>query len=133
MGGMDTWDSAVSEAKVGVEVKKKYVEAGILMDDGVENAWALLYEDGNFGHLEMVNFYDPADPASRVPFEQAMSESNDRMISDCLGIPFAAGGDRMADLLGPHIMNYHHWLRKIKKTFDPNVAADPAAYIRPKE
>jgi hypothetical protein len=29
------------------------------MDDGVDNAWALLYEDGNFGHLEMVNFYDP--------------------------------------------------------------------------
>ncbi len=133
MGGMDTWDLAVAETKIGTDIKKKYVERGVVVDDGVENAWAILYEDGNFGHAEMVNYYDPADPASRREFEQAMSETNDAMISECLGTPFAAGGDRMADFLGPHIMNYHHWLRKIKKAFDPGVAADAAAYVKLKE
>jgi hypothetical protein len=103
------------------------------MDDGVENGWGLLYEDGNFGHLEMINHYDPADPESCRAFEKLSSESTDKMVTECLGVPFGGGGDRMADFLGPHIMNYHLWLRKIKKAFDPNTAADFSSYVRPKE
>lgn len=133
MGSMDTWDLGVTQAKIGADIKQKYVDTGVLMDDGIENGWGLLYEDGNFGHLEMINYYDPAEPESCKVFEQSLSEATDKMISECLGVPFGGGGDRMNDLLGPHIMNYHHWLQKIKKAFDPNVAADPAAYIRPKE
>jgi len=133
MGAMDTWDLAVTQAKIGSELKEKYVDAGLLMDDGIENGWGLLYEDGNFGHLEMLNYYDPVDAESCRADTQLLSESNDAHISECLGIPFGGGGDRMNDLFGPHIMNYHQWLRKIKNAFDPNVASDPAAYVRPKE
>jgi len=133
MGAMDTSDLAVAQAKVGAELKQKYVDRGLLLDDGIENGWALLYEDGNFGHLEMINHYDPADPESCRAFQEVLSESYEKTVSECLGPPFGAGGDRMNNFLGPHIMNYHLWLQKIKKTFDPNVAADPAAYMRPKE
>ena len=55
------------------------------------------------------------------------------MVEKSLGIPFGGGGDRMAKLLGPHTMNYHQWLAKIKKTFDPNVVSDPATYVRPED
>ena len=133
MGSMDTWDLGVTQARIGADLKQRYVDMGMLLDDGVENGWGLLYEDGNFGHLEMVNMYDPADPESCQVFQDSLSEATDVMVSECLGVPFGGGGDRMNEFLGPHIMNYHLWLQKIKKTFDPNVAADPAAYMRPKE
>jgi len=131
MGSMDTWDLGVTEARIGVEIKKKYVDMGMLFDDGIENGWGLIYEDGHFGHLEMLNSYDPTDPESCKAFQNCMNESIDVMIDKCLGVPFGGGGDRMAKILGPHVMNYDHWQRKIKKTFDPNVASDPGTYIRP--
>jgi len=133
MGSMDTWDLGITQAKIGAELKQKYVDMGVLFDDGVENGWGLLYEDGHFGHLEMLNNYDPADPESCRMFQESLSEATDKMITGCLGVPFGGGGDRMADILGPHIMNYPHWLRKIKKAFDPNVASDPSSYVRLKE
>jgi len=133
MGSMDTWDLGITQAKIGAELKQKYVDMGVLFDDGVENGWGLLYEDGHFGHLEMLNNYDPADPESCRMFQESLSEATDKMITSCLGVPFGGGGDRMADILGPHIMNYPYWLRKIKKAFDPNVASDPSSYVRLKE
>jgi len=49
-----------------------------------------------------------------------------------LGAPFFVEGDRMHDMFGPAMMNYHKWLRKIKKEFDPNGIADSGFYISTK-
>ncbi len=42
-------------------------------------------------------------------------------------------GDADHDMVGPKVNNYHLWLRKIKKAFDPNITSDPSWYITPKE
>jgi hypothetical protein len=47
--------------------------------------------------------------------------------------PVTVWGDRAHDKWGPHLDNYHLWLRKIKKTFDPNGVSEPAMYISAKE
>jgi len=132
MGSMDTWDLGCAQARKGAEIKQKYVDSGLLFDDGVENGWGLLYEQGHFGHLEMLNNYDPADQPSAHAMADNAAEANQAMLDCAMGVPFGGGGDRMHDLYGPQTMNYPHWLEAIKNTFDPNCAADPSAYIRPR-
>jgi len=41
--------------------------------------------------------------------------------------------DEIHDMYGPYACNYTKWLRKIKKTFDPNNASEPSHYISAKE
>ncbi len=47
--------------------------------------------------------------------------------------PVTVWGDRAHDKWGPHLGNYHLWLRQIKKAFDPNGVSEPAMYISAKE
>jgi hypothetical protein len=44
-----------------------------------------------------------------------------------------AAGDESHDYFGPHTSNYHVWMRKVKKAFDPNSASDANMYISAKE
>jgi hypothetical protein len=37
------------------------------------------------------------------------------------------------DIAGPTCLNYHIWMRKLKKAFDPNLVADGYFYTRPEE
>jgi hypothetical protein len=39
----------------------------------------------------------------------------------------------MHDMFGPSASNYHLWLRKIKKAFDPNGVSESSGYITAKE
>ena len=57
--------------------------------------------------------------------------SNELDLVKHLGAPFFVEGDRMHEMFGPHMNNYHLWLRKIKEAFDPNNIADGGFYIQP--
>jgi len=48
-------------------------------------------------------------------------------------VPQHVWSDKLHDMYGPHTMNYHRWLRQIKKTFDPNQASESSNYITPKD
>jgi hypothetical protein len=43
--------------------------------------------------------------------------------------PVTVWGDAAHDKWGPHVLNYHLWLRKFKKAFDPNGVSESAMYI----
>ena len=58
MGSLVSWDNAVRGAKVGMQVKRKYIDDGVLFDDGADNAWGGLYEGGVYSHLEELACYD---------------------------------------------------------------------------
>ncbi len=45
------------------------------------------------------------------------------------GVPGHVFGDAEHDKYGPHVSNYHIWLRKIKKVFDPNEASEGSYHI----
>jgi hypothetical protein len=50
----------------------------------------------------------------------------------CFTTPFALGWSFfLSSIVGPHINNFHHWLPKIKKQFDPNNTSDPMGYAEP--
>ena len=60
-------------------------------------------------------------------------EANKTAIEGRFGVPQHVLSDKLHDMYGPHTSNYHNWLRKIKKTFDPNAASESTNYITAKE
>ena len=111
------------------QLKKKYVEKGVFLDDGVDNAWGLVYEHGHMGHMDELYLSNPSDQASGQAAFALMQEMTGICLEKPLGCPQTAMGDRGHDLFGPHMNNYHLWARKIKKAFDPNGASESTNYI----
>jgi len=136
-GAETSCDATVVHAQAGEELKRKYIERGVIADDGVEWAWGgEMNEQGRFSHLEQIFFYDPADPESAKGATQYIKESSLLCKDEALGLPIwelvrGGLGPNAHDIFGPACSNYHVWQRKIKKAFDPNVASDPSFYIEP--
>lgn len=138
-GAETSCDAAIVHAKLGEEVKKKYIERGLIVDDGAEWAWgAEMNEQGRFSHLEELFMYDPADPESVRGAAEFLEETSLMCKERALGLPIfelvrGGLGPEAHDIYGPACSNYHIWQRKIKRAFDPNVASDPSFYIEPEE
>jgi hypothetical protein len=64
---------------------------------------------------------------------QVNEGSNRISIEGHFGMPQHVWSDALHDMYGPHTSNYHQWLRKIKKTFDPNGASESSTYISTKD
>jgi hypothetical protein len=60
-------------------------------------------------------------------------EANKTAIKGHYGVPAHVWSDAIHDMYGPHTSNYTKWLRRIKKTFDPNAASESSHYISAKE
>ncbi|MFX0009880.1 MAG: FAD-binding oxidoreductase [Candidatus Hermodarchaeota archaeon] len=112
-----------------VPLKKKYIEKGVIANDFGEGAWMTSYESGHFFHMEAPTFFDQTNVESVKGIGEYMEESNQMDLLKHLGVPFFIEGDQLHNKWGPHLMNYHIWLRKIKESFDPNNVSDPGFYI----
>jgi glycolate oxidase len=132
-GARDSWAFGVKEASEAARLKKKYVEKCLFLDDGLDNAWCLVYEHGHIGHGEELYLLDPTDPSARENMLKFLQETWKASIEQPLGHPQSIRGDRGHDLFGPRTSNYHLWARKVKKAFDPNEASEASFYITAKE
>jgi len=136
-GAETSCDATVVHAKSGEEIKRKYIEKGLIVDDAAEWAWgAEMNEQGRFGHLEELFMYDPADPESARGAAQLIEETSLMCKEQALGLPIweivrGGLGPKAHDIYGPACSNYHIWQRRIKKAFDPSIASDPTFYIEP--
>ncbi len=135
LGSLESWDSAVRGAKIGEALKKRFIEAGALTDDGGDNAWGGIYEHGYFGHLEELFLYDPRDPASKDGAREYLQACVNTAIEERLGFGLEAltEGAETHDTYGPLMCNYHKWMRKIKAALDPKNLSDHSFYISPSE
>jgi glycolate oxidase len=116
-----------------IPLKKKYIEKGVIANDFGEGAWMTSYESGHYFHMEAPTFFDQTNEESVKGMGEYLEESNQMDLLKHLGVPFFIEGDALHDEWGPHLMNYHHWLRKIKKAFDPNEVSDSGFYISGKQ
>jgi len=135
-GAMDAPDLAITQIKKGTKIKEKYIKRGLLMDDGADNCATLLFENGALGYTEVLILFDHRDPESLKGAWEYLKETNEACIEYALGVPIfqlAQVGGEKHGVFGPACSNYHIWLRKIKRAFDPNNACDPTAYISPEE
>lgn len=130
-GALEAWDHAVTQAEVAAELKQKFIDQGKLMDDLADNSWGGVYEGSTcFGHQEELYLYNPRDPEMMRSANQYIAATFVETVKHSLGpgLGFALGSVG-AELFGPIIGGYHHRLREIKRTLDPDDVSDAAFYI----
>ncbi|NVM56108.1 MAG: FAD-binding oxidoreductase, partial [Candidatus Helarchaeota archaeon] len=118
-GGMDTIDVAFKLAQLNVPLKKEYIAQNVIANDEGEGVWLATYEHGQMAHCEMPTMYDATNPESIIGMTKYAHACDEMDLKEHLTIPFFVEGDKQHEWYGPHCMNYHLWLRKIKEAFDP--------------
>ena len=131
MGSLVSWDTAIKGARIGAQVKKKYIERGQFFDDGADNAWGGLYENGAYSHLEELACYDPDEKDSGDTAIGYIFETNLASAEHFLSLPLNAVGPQASAFFGPNCGNYHEWQIKIKQAYDPNDASEGSSYVVP--
>ncbi len=130
-GALEAWDHPVLQAKVGAELKQSFIDQGKLIDDLADNSWGGIYEGSTcFGHQEELYLYDPRDPEMMASATEYLAGTFMATVGHNLGpgLGFALGNIG-AELFGPIIGGYHHRLREIKESFDPDDVSDAGFYI----
>jgi hypothetical protein len=131
MGSLVSWDTAIKGARVGAQIKQKYIERGQFFDDGADNAWGGLYENGAYSHLEELACYDPTEENSGDTAIGYIFETNLASAEHHLSLPLNAVGPQASGFFGPLCGNYQEWQVKIKQTYDPNNASEGSSYVMP--
>ena len=130
-GGDEAFDNCMEQARIGEEIKRQFIASKACFDDLADNPWALIYENGLFGHSEELWFYDHRDPEMGRQVDDYAKACADATLEHTLGgggFAFFKGGE-VHDILGPAMSNYHIWQRKIKKALDPEDLSDSKYYI----
>lgn len=130
-GALEAWDHPVLQAKVGAELKQRFIDEGKLIDDLADNAWGGIYEGSTcFGHQEELYMYNPRSPEQMESASEYLAGTFIETVNHNLGpgLGFALGSIG-AELFGPIIGGYHHRLREVKQSFDPDDVSDAGFYI----
>lgn len=125
--------------ELGYGIKVKYAQEGTCLDDA-DPTWVTPFEHGATGaHSEMAVRSDVTIPSVRESMRRLVAECEAAVVKENLALHLYEGamrtepGRETHDVAGPKCLNYHIWMRKLKKAFDPNLVADAFFYTRPKE
>jgi glycolate oxidase len=129
MGALTSWDCCVENAIEGERIKQVWIDKGVLMDDGAENAWGGLYESGCYGHLEELGVYDQSDPVCKEGSIGFIIETVKATIEKHLAFSLNAVGDPMHAAYSPNAYNYHEHIADIKEEFDAPDLCDATFYV----
>jgi glycolate oxidase len=112
--------------------KQQLVNEGRLLDDGTD-PFVQSVEHGHAGHAELLIRFNRKDPRAATAPMEVGAFANKTAIEGHFGVPGHVWGDAAHDQYGPPASDYHLWLRKFKKTFDPNGASESTNYITVKD
>jgi len=132
VGGTDVFPLMSYFIKSTTKIKEKLIKEGMLFDDGT-SPFIQSIEHGHTGHGEILARISLRAKDPRAVARQIGMGSNEISIKEHFGVPHHVWSDAVHDMYGPTSSNYHLWLRKIKKTFDPNGASESSTYITAKE
>lgn len=130
VGGTDVWRLMADYIVNTGYVKQTLIDDGLIMDDG-HPPFTQMIEHSHGGHGELLIRYYPNEE-NWAGLGKFMQESNKIAINGHFGVPGHVFQDANHDLYGPHVMNYHKWLRMFKKAFDPNDASEGSNHITAK-
>lgn len=131
LGGLETIDNAVLGAKLGAQVKRRYIATGAMFDDDGDNCWGSPYDSGAMGHLEELVAYDPVDPECSRGVMDYITETNLLCIDAPLTLGINALGPVMGDLFNESCSNYNELQKRIKVAFDPGNTSEGSFYVQP--
>jgi glycolate oxidase len=111
-------------------LKDELIGKGLLFDGdrGLIDLMVWPMEHGHRGLAEIIFRYFPnSDTMGGI--EHLKEECRKVALNQHAGGPYGVSGDELQNRFGPHYSNYHLWLRKMKKAFDPNGVAESTHYI----
>lgn len=132
LGAFDTWDLAHTQAEYVAQVKERYIQEGLILDDGGDLGTGGTFEGGHLGYLEGIILYDPSTPESALAARDLVQTGVKASIKQALGLPIAGFGSEANEVFGPACSNYHTWMKRIKVVLDPEMACDPFFYVEGK-
>jgi glycolate oxidase len=98
--------------------KEALIDKGLIVDDSpYPFGWSL--EHGHIGHTELFCQLVPA-PESLEAVSELARESDMMAFNGNIAVPPRI----LMDIIGPRVCNYHLWIEKVKKAFDPNGLAE---------
>ena len=129
LGAFDTWDLAHTQAEYVAQIKRKYIQDGLILDDGGDLGTGGTFESGHLGYLEGIILYDPGNPQSSMAARDLVQTGVYASIERAMGLPIAGFGAEANEIFGPACSNYHTWMKRIKEALDPDMACDPFFYV----
>jgi glycolate oxidase len=120
--------NAVQHSRVD---KADLIEHDLVYPDNVDPFITSL-EQGQLTHSEVLLRWTPAQDV----FEGAwafVGKANQSTVDEHHGLPHHLFHDMQHDFFGPHSSNYTYWLRKIKKSFDPNAVSEASNHLTAKD
>lgn len=129
--GTDSYEVQSSFIQHSVKDKADLIARGMVWADSTI-PFITSIEHGQLAHSEVLLRYTPAPDVAGGVMEY-VGKSNANAVDGHYGLPHHANNDGQHDFFGPHMLNYHQWLRKVKKSFDPNGASEPSSYISAKD
>jgi glycolate oxidase len=132
VGGTDSFRLMADFIYNTGQMKGDLIKRGLVYDDKT-SPFTQSFEHGHFGHGELLIRYRPDPTTFKVLTQEFLPQANKTAVRDHYGVPGHVFGDAAHDFYGPHCSNYHLWLRRIKKAFDPKGASEGTHYITNKE
>ena len=132
VGGTDLFKLMADYIYQTGQMKGDLIKRGLVYDDST-SPFTQSFEHGHFGHGELLIRYMPNPTTFKVLTTEFLLQATKPLSGTISGGAGHVFGDASHDMYGPHCSNYHLWLRKIKKTFDPNGTSEGTHYITNKE
>ena len=119
-GTCEAFDNCANQSRTGAELKRAYIEQGMLYDDLADNAWGGIYEgSGLYGHQEELILFDHRDPRHRSGVAAYGIEAAEVMRDEHYGVglgAFMLDAAARDGIFGPATYDYPSWQKKIKET-----------------
>ncbi len=132
VGGTDVFNLMSKYIEQGSKIKEGFITKGLLLADGTD-PFVQSIEHGHCGHGELLIRYVPSNPDAVLASYEVFMAANRTAVEGHYGVPHHVWSDEICDMYGPDTSNYTGWLRKLKKTFDPNAVSEASHYISAKE
>jgi glycolate dehydrogenase FAD-linked subunit len=127
--GTDSYQVQANFIQHSLEDKADLIKRGLVYPDS-NLPFLTSIEHGHFGHSEVLLRYTPGPDAPEALMGY-VGKANQHAVNGHYGMPHHVFGDGQHDFFGASTSNYAHWLREVKKRFDPNQASEASTFISP--
>ena len=127
VGGTDVARLMLDYIVETAKEKRVLIDKKLIFDDGTPPFFQAI-EHSHTGHGELLIRYIP----NKINFPDIVefgNKADEIAIGRHFGVPGHVFGNAEHEKYGPHVSNYHLWLRAIKDAFDPNAASDSTHHI----
>ena len=119
--------NAVQHSRVD---KQELIDEGLVYPDNVDPFITSL-EQGQLAHSEVLLRWTPTPEVAAGAWKY-VGKANQNTVDGHYGLPHHLFHDMQHDFFGPYSTNYTYWLRRLKKSFDPNAVSEASNHLTAK-